>query len=218
MALNEHDNTRQYTKYKRHVNESNERVDASTVNALQEDLNIQQKETNEVKDKAFEERIYTIFNNNLYANAMFVDYYKTGEYLNLNESLAVQLDYNKSQLSLKPDKMFGTAISTTIYSVHGEDIEINDFFLITNEYVPQGASIKYYLQTFTGERWPILPNALKLPLHLTENLKYGFKVVIEMKANALQESPVLNGYAILYWDAQVEKNYGMTNPDLMRFP
>ena len=56
MALNEHDNTRQYTKYKRHVNESNERVDASTVNALQEDLNIQQKETNEVKDKAFEER------------------------------------------------------------------------------------------------------------------------------------------------------------------
>ena len=27
-----------------------------------------------------------------------------------------------------------------------------------------------------------------------------------------------NGYGILYWDAQVEANYGLTNPDLMRFP
>ena len=28
----------------------------------------------------------------------------------------------------------------------------------------------------------------------------------------------LNGYAILYWDAKVEEAYGLTNPDLMRFP
>ena len=87
MALNDHNSTRQYTKYKRHVNESHERVDASTVNTLQDDLNVQQKETNEVKDTAFEERVYTIFNNNLYVNAMFVDYFKSGEYINLNESV-----------------------------------------------------------------------------------------------------------------------------------
>jgi len=112
----------------------------------------------------------------------------------------------------------GTAISTVIYSVHGPEIEMNDFFLITNQNVPVGAQIKYYLETYTGERWPILPNSLKLPLHLSENIKFGFKVVIEMQANSLREKPVLNGYAILYWDAQVEANYGMTNPDLQRFP
>lgn len=218
MALNEHDNKRQYTKYKRHVNESSERVDAGTVNILQEDLNVQQQETNQVKDTAFEERVYTIFNNNLYVNAMFVDYYKTGEYLNLHESLGVQIDYNKTQLILARNSSGGYAVSTNIHSVHGEEIELNDFFLITNDYIPQGASIKYYLQTSTGERWPIQPNALKLPLHLHQNLKFGFKVIAELKANALGESPVLNGYAVLYWDAQVEKNYGMTNPDLMRFP
>lgn len=218
MALNDYDNKRQYTKYKRHVNESHERVDATTVNTLQEDINVQQKETNEVKDTAFEERIYTIFNNNLYTNAMFVDYFKTGEYVNINESSDVVVDYNTSRLSLDSEHDAGTAISTIIYSVHGQDVEMNDFFLIANESIPIGATIKYYLETYTGERWPILPNALKLPLHLTENLRYGFKVVIEMKSNSLHEAPELNGYAILYWDAKVEENYGMTNPDLQRFP
>ena len=217
MALNEYNNKRQYTKYKRHVNDSQERVDAATVNQLQQDLNVQQQETNDVKDTAFEERIYTIFNNNLYTNAMFVDYFKTGEHLNLNESNNIKIDTEKTQLTLDNSNT-GTAISTMIYSVHGTDIEMNDFFLITNENVPIGAEIKYYLETYNGERWPILPNALKLPLHLTENLNYGFKVVMEFKANALNEYPLLNGYAILYWDAKVEENYGITNPDLMRFP
>lgn len=219
MALNEHDEKRQYTRYKRHVNESHERVDATTVNRLQSDLQNQQEDTNQVKDKAFEERVYTIFNNNLFVNAMFIDCFRTGEYVNMNESESgIVLDYEKSQLTLKNESEASTAISTRIYSVHGEDVCLNDFFLIANEDIPLGAEIKYYLETFTGERWPMLPNSLKLPMHLTEDLQYGFKMVIEMRANALDEKPKLNGYAILYWDAKVEENFGMTNPDLQRFP
>jgi len=218
MALNEFDTKRQYTKYKRHVNDSHERVDAQTVNKLQDDINTQQQDTNIVKDTAFEERVYTIFDNNLFTNAMFIDSFKTGEYINMNASNGVEVDFPTTQLTIDRNNNEGTAISTVIYSVHGPEIEMNDFFLITNQNVPVGAQIKYYLETYTGERWPILPNSLKLPLHLSENIKFGFKVVIEMQANSLREKPVLNGYAILYWDAQVEANYGMTNPDLQRFP
>ena len=218
MPLQDYNKTRQYTKYKRHVDDSNEKVNAGTVNKIQSDINEQQHETNLVKDTAFEERVYTIFNNNLYTNAMFVDYYKQGQYLNLNESDNVEINFEKTQLSLKVGSKSGTAISSKIYSVHGSDVEMNDFFLITNQDVPVGAEIKYYLETNKGERWPILANALKLPLHLTENIKNGFKVVAELKSNSLGESPLLNGYAVLYWDAKVEEDYGMTNPDLQRFP
>lgn len=218
MPLQDYNKTRQYTKYKRHVDDSNEKVNAGTVNKIQSDINEQQHETNLVKDTAFEERVYTIFNNNLYTNAMFVDYYKQGKYLNLNESDNVEINFEKTQLSLKVGSKSGTAISSKIYSVHGSDVEMNDFFLITNQDVPVGAEIKYYLETNKGERWPILANALKLPLHLTENIKNGFKVVAELKSNSLGESPLLNGYAVLYWDAKVEEDYGMTNPDLKRFP
>ena len=218
MPLQDYNKTRQYTKYKRHVDDSNEKINANTVNKIQSDINEQQHETNLVKDTAFEERVYTIFNNNLYANAMFIDYYKQGQYLNLNESDNVEINFEKTQLSLKTGSKSGTAISSKIYSVHGSDVEMNDFFLITNQDVPVGAEIKYYLETNKGERWPILANALKLPLHLTENIKNGFKVVAELKSNSLGESPLLNGYAVLYWDAKVEEDYGMTNPDLKRFP
>lgn len=218
MALNEFDTKRQYTKYKRHVNDSNERVDAQTVNKIQDDINTQQQNTNTVKDTAFEERVYTIFENNLYTNAMFIDSFKTGEYINMNQSNGVVVDFPTTRLTIDKGCTHGTAISTVIYSVHGQEIDLNDFFLITNQEIPMGAQIKYYLETYTGERWPILANSLKLPLHLSENIKFGFKVVIDMQANALGEFPVLNGYAILYWDAQVEANYGMTNPDLQRFP
>ena len=218
MPLQDYNKTRQYTKYKRHVDDSNEKVNAGTINKIQSDINEQQHETNLVKDTAFEERVYTIFNNNLYTNAMFVDYYKQGQYLNLNESDNVEINFEKTQLSLKAGSKSGTAISSKIYSVHGSDVEMNDFFLITNQDVPVGAEIKYYLETNKGERWPILANALKLPLHLTENIKNGFKVVAELKSNSLGESPLLNGYAVLYWDAKVEEDYGMTNPDLQRFP
>lgn len=218
MAINEMDTTRRYTKYKRHVNDSTERIDAKDVNKIQQDINEHQEDTNIIKDTAFQERVYTIFENNLYTNAMFLDTYENGQYIDKVNSSNHVLDANLNNISLEKDKDSGIVTSIRIHSVHGEEIELNDFFLVTNQYVPTGASIKYYLKLMNGERYPISANALKTPLHLSSNIKYGFSLVAELTKNALGESPIINGYAILYWDAQVEKNYGMTNPDLQRFP
>ena len=220
MSLYDFDNKRQYTKYKRHVNDSTERIDASTVNKLQQDITIKQQNINSIKDNDFEERVYTIFNNNLYTNAMFIDYYKNGNYLDKNKSTNIIIDYPTSQLYIDPklEVNNGTAISMLTYSTYGSEVEINDFFLVANEYVPIGSSIKYYIETSTGQRYPITPNSIKLPMHLTTNLTHGFRLIAELKTNALGESPKLNGYAVLYWDAAVEEALGMTNPDLRRFP
>lgn len=218
MPMNDYNEKRQYTKYKRHVNNAHEIVSANVVNKLQDDLNTQQVETNKVKDTAFEERVYTIFDNNLYTNAMFLDALRTGEYINMTASADIVVDFEKSQVALKTGAVSGVMTSTNIFSVHGPAIQLNDFFLIADEDIPLGAEMKYFLESYNGERWPISPNALKTPLHLTQNLEYGFKVIIEIRANALGETPKLNGYAVLYWDAKVEENYGMTNPDLQRFP
>ena len=216
MTINEIDTTRRYTKYKRHTNDSSERIDAKDVNQIQKDINEHQKDTNIIKDEAFQERVYTIFENNLYTNAMFLDVYENGEYIDKVNSSNYILDSNFKNISLKEN--VGTITSIRIHSVHGEEIELNDFFLVTNEYIPTGAGIKYYLKLMNGERYPISANALKTPLHLSSNIQYGFSLVAELTKNALGESPIINGYAILYWDAQVEKNYGITNPDLQRFP
>lgn len=216
--LNELDNKRQFTKYKRHVNDSHERVNANTVNKLQLDVNKQQFDTNTIKDTQFEERVYTIFNNNLFVNSMFIDLFRTGEYINMNNSNNIVINFEKSQLTI--DKDYSNAISTSfkIASIYGDEIGINDFFLISNEYIPVGADIKYYLELYNGERYPITSNKTKTPLHLNQDLKYGFKLVTELQANNLNQKPYINGYAILYFDTKVEEMLGMTNPDLRRFP
>ena len=218
MAMNEMDTTRRYTKYKRHVNDSTERIDAQDVNQIQENINEHQEDTNIIKDTAFQERVYTIFENNLYTNAMFLDVYENGQYINKVDSSNYVLDSKLNNVYIDKDHDAGTVTSIRVHSVHGEEIELNDFFLVTNQYVPTGASIKYYLKLMNGESYPISANALKTPLHLSSNIKYGFSLVAQLTKNALGESPIINGYAILYWDAQVEKDYGMTNPDLKRFP
>ena len=218
MALYENNNKRQYTQYKRHVNDSSEKVDAKTVNALQKDINVIQKEDADIKDKAFEERVYTILENNLYCNSCSIDYFQNAEKINQAESDNICILDNTSQLSLKNIYHSGEFKSIVIHSPFGIDVAMNDFFLVTSQEVPVGASITYYLELNTGERWPIEPNKAKLPLHFTKDITNGFSLVAKLKPNQLNEYPVLNGYGVLYWDAQVEANYGLTNPDLMRFP
>lgn len=218
MAFNDFENNKQYTKYTRHVDDSKERVKAESINKIQEDVASQQHESNKIKDKAFEERVYTIFNNNLYTNAMFKDILVNGEYINLTDSSNVEFNPELQVLTLKNNALIGEMKSSLITSVHGPEIELNDFFIISNEYIPLGASIKYYIETIAGERYPITQNALKLPMHLVKSLEGGFRVIIVLSANGLEEKPYVSGYAVLYHDAQVEADYGLTNPDLQRFP
>lgn len=218
MAMYENIPKRQYTQYKRHVNDSGERIDAKTVNKIQENINVTQIDSNDIKDKTFEERVYTILENNLYCNSCTIDYFRNGEKINDNESNNINLDINKRQVQIKDASRPATFISQTIQSPHGSDIELNDFFLVVNHEIPVGSSIKYYIETYTGERWPLKANEVKLPLHLSKNITNGFTFIAELTPNQLGETPVINGYGVLYWDAQVEANYGLTNPDLMRFP
>lgn len=218
MAMYDNNSKRQYTQYKRHINDSGERINAVTINKNQNDINSIQVDNSDIKDKAFEERIYTILENNLYCNSCSIDYFKNGEKINDNESRNIMIDSKKRQLTTKELGFPGTFVSKTIQSPHGTDIELNDFFLVVDHNIPVGSSIKYYIETFSGERWPISANENKLPLHLNRNITNGFTLIAEMTPNSFDETPIINGYGILYWDAQVEANYGLTNPDLMRFP
>lgn len=217
-TMNNTDATRRYTKYSRHVNNSSERIDANDINKVQENINTNEEAINVIKDTAFQERVYTIFENNLYTNAMFIDDYQNGMYIDKPNSTNHLIDGKLRSVSVDDKKLPAIITSTKIHSVHGEEIQLNDFFLITNQTTPVGSKIKYYIELVSGERYEITANALKTPLHFSENIRFGFKLITEITPNALGESPEINGYAILYWDKKVEEDYGITNPDLKRFP
>lgn len=218
MALQDYDKTRTYTKYKRHVDESKERITAKDINKIQNDVNEQQAESNAIKDTAFEERVYTIFQNNLYANAMFLDRFKNGEHINFSLSTAsLDVDYNKHCIFTKSGTTYAEAVSLTIESVHGPGINLNDFFLVTNETIPTGAKTEWFIENVLGEMFPISPNKLKTPMHFTQDIENGFKIHVRMYTNSLGESPIINGYAVLYWDEKIEADLKANTPDLARF-
>ena len=223
-SMYEFENERAYTKFKRHVDESHERISANDINKLQTSVQKQELFENRTRDTAFQERIYTIFENNLFVNAMFVDYYENGNYVNLLECNGVSRDEEKQLVTLQPYYSQGVAASSLILSQYGPDAEMNDFLLIVNQTVPTGAAVKYFIQGHTGERWPIKENdgrsgsTVHKPMHLSENIKNGFKVIAQLTRNSLDEAPEINGFAVMYWDGEVEKQLGLTNPDLSRFP
>lgn len=218
MPMQDMDSKRQYTKYKRHVNDSSERIQAETINTIQKDTAEAQVDRSIIKDTAFQERVYTIFNNNLFVNAMFIDPIDNGNYIQMLNSNNIELNGKLHNVTLDDSTQNGRLQSCHIASVHGEEIGINDFFLVANQEVPTGAKLKYYLRLSSGQMYEIMPNELKTPLHFPENIKFGLNLVVMFEPNALNESPILNDYALLYWDEQVEKNLGLINPDLQRFP
>lgn len=211
-------NKRQYTKFKRHVNHSGERVDARDINKIQQAQNESEIALNDIRDTQFEERVYTIFNNSYFVNAMFVDYFKSFENVDQERSENIMFDVPEGVLTLQEESMSGRSSSQLIISKFGNEIALNDFILITNQSVPQGASVTYYIEPTEGGMWQIKENMTKTPLHLTMALNHGFRLVAKLECNSMGEKPVINGYAILFFDAQVEENLGMVNPDLQRFP
>lgn len=218
MALQDYNNTRRYTKYKRHVDNSEETINASDINKIQEDVVKQQLDSNSIKDTAFEERVYTIFNNNLYANAMFFDRFNNGDYVNMNKSSnTITINSQTHALTLKAGTSFGEMVSMTIESVHGAGVNLNDFFLVINEEVPIGAKTEYFIENVLGEMFPISPNKLKTPLHLSDDIEHGMRFHARLTANSRGEAPIINGYAILYWDAKIESDLKADTPDLARF-
>ena len=149
MALNDYENKKKYTKFKRHVDDSKERINAESINKIQEGISEQQVETNKIKNRAFEERVYTIFENNLYTNAMFKDTLENGEYLNMTQSSNTYFNTDELNIQLTKNSTSGEIKSTKIYSVHGPQIELNDFFLISNEYLlDENKKYKLYEKLF----------------------------------------------------------------------
>lgn len=212
----ENNTKKQYTKYTRHVNDSGERIEDQHINVIQKDLQDYQTQLNSIKDNAFMERVSTIFNNNYYANAMFVDLFENEMYINSEQSTGYTFLKQEGILKAKEDS--AVVYSTKIVSRYGANVGLNDFFIITNEKIPVGASIKYYLITTDGDKWQISSQDIRRPLHLKNDIIDGVELRIEMTKNAAGESPELNGYALLHFDRQVEENLGITNPDLRRFP
>lgn len=206
---------RVYTKFTRHIDNAKEPVSADHVNDVQSSISDAERNINRLHDEQFLDKVMFSFDNNLFVNSLFANETNDRQYTDFTLSSHIQLNENERSIYVDNVSLSGELLTTRIHSSVGGGIPLNDFFLVTDEHIPTGASIKYYLVSDNEEVFPIKPNEVK-PCHMFVRVM-DVRIKAVLTKNALGESPKVYGLSLMFFDPAVEAQYGLTNPDLRRF-
>lgn len=212
-------NINKFTHFQRHSDNAGEVIEGEDINKIQETVNKQEKINVERSETEFLNRCLFILENHFAVNSGFID-----ELEDLNNISSMQNDYQNNTFEFDFDDT-SLKISPGIDKnvIHTKEINsevdndqafLNDFLLLVDATIPQGASIEYYISTDFGD-FPIKPskeNSLKIQKSIL-----NFQLKIIMTRNSLGQSPKLFSFGILFFDIFLEKKYGLINPDLSRF-
>lgn len=165
----------------------------------------------EFGDDTFLNSVKISFDNNKYANSMFVNEIKSREYSDFY--LSENVIYNSIESCLKINDLTkdGTYYSVEKCTDETYKSKLNNFFLVVDEVIPTGCDITYYIVTDDNRNFLIKSNAAT-PLVLNVPC-YSFKLRAYLSSNKIN-TPVINGFAVLYYDEYVEKAYRLINVDL----
>lgn len=198
------------TKFQTHLNHANEPIDAQHLNLIQDAINESERQQAEIAKYKFESDALFVLSNSFTANAIqfYVHenrfgqaYYPPNGFEWNEEQQGLMLQDHLSVGSFKTDKATG----------HLHHSTLNDFTLISECYVPVGATIEYYLTTKNGGfTQKIVPNSKyssqSLPLHLKESIK-DYQLTVIMKTNQANQSPILYGMVLLFHDEAVDEHF-----------
>lgn len=165
----------------------------------------------EFGDDTFINSVKISFDNNKYVNSMFVNEIKSREYSDFY--LSENVIYNSIESCLKVNDLTKNGIYYSIEKCTDETYksELNNFFLVTDEVIPTGCDIIYDIITDDNRSFLIKSNdttplVLKVPC-------YSFKLRAHLCCNGIN-TPVINAFAVLYYDEYVHKAYRLINVDL----
>lgn len=213
------DQFRTYTKFTRHVDNAKEVISASDINKIQSAVNTGETHIIKLNANDFLQRALFAFDNNFYVNSMFADTLENLQYIDMSRSTNIL--YNEKEKSLYLGDMSDKGSVITVPMSSTNETPMNDFVLLVDEYIPVGASIKYFLSVNNIDFYPIKANDVNNPNHF--NVEYdpgsilNLILRIELTKNFAGESPRVSGYVVMYNDPVVERSYGLINPDLKRF-
>lgn len=201
------------TKFINHIDNSNEIISAKHVNELATAINQSEKRDIELADEQFRSHVFFSLESSLFANSMFMDDLKTP--YKIFKAQCTNLKYIQDESCIQvEDGSERQATFTTVKMSSQYITRIGEFAIVTDEYVPKGASIKYYISADGYSFFPIKPNISEETVLKVSGNNIFLRAVLNKNAN--YESPKLYGWAILYRDPIVDKTHGLANIDLSR--
>ena len=162
-------------------------------------------------DDVFLNSVNISFDNNKYTNAMFINQIKDKEYSDL--FLSDNIKFDSIEANIKAIDVTKNAIYYSIEKCTNEeyDSDLNHFFLIVDQTIPDGCDIIYYLITDDNRKFIIKPNNT-IPLTLVAPCK-KFKLSAKLSCNGI-DTPSINAFAVLYYDEYINSAYRLINVNL----
>ena len=162
-------------------------------------------------DDVFLNSVNISFDNNKYTNAMFVNQIKDKELSDL--FLSDNIKFDSIEANIKAIDVTKNAIYYSIEKCTNEeyDSDLNHFFLIVDQTIPDGCDIIYYLITDDNRKFIIKPNNT-IPLTLVAPCK-KFKLSAKLSCNGI-DTPSINAFAVLYYDEYINSAYRLINVNL----
>lgn len=167
----------------------------------------------EFGDNTFINSVKISFDNNEYVNSMFINEIKSKEYSDFYLSDNVVYNSIESCLKVKDLTRNGEYYSVEKCTDETYKSELNNFFLVTDEVIPTGCNITYHIVTNDDRSFLIKSNDT-VPLVLNIPC-YSFRIRAHLSSNKIN-TPVINGFAVLYYDEYVHKAYRLINVDLSK--
>jgi len=167
----------------------------------------------EFGDNTFLNSVKISFDNNKYANSMFVNEVKDREYSDFYLSDNMVYNSIESCLKVKDLTKNGVYYSTEKCTDETYKSQLNNFFLVVDEVIPTGCDIIYHIITDDNRNFLIKSNDT-VPLVLNIPC-YSFRLKANLLSNKIN-TPVINGFAVLYYDDYVQKAYRLINVDLSK--
>lgn len=148
------------------------------------------------------------FDNNEYTNSMFINEVKNTDYSDFTLSQNVVYSSIETCIKVKDLTKTGIYYSTKKCTDETYNSKLNNFFLVVDQEVPAGCNIIYYIVTDDNKTFFIKPNDTA-PLVL-KGPCYKFKLQAYLLSNKV-DTPVINGFAVLYYDEYIQNAYGLVN-------
>jgi len=168
-----------------------------------------------LRDYDFKSNALFSFQNSAYANGLYLDELDNLDQCSTTKSIDIILNGDNGCVEIKPGMMQAQLVTMRQFGEY--ETSLDDFSVMADTYIPDGASVEYYISTDDLNYVPITNDSNKPPVHFGQMRGTSFRLKVILRANAQGHSPKLFGYAVFYFDELVDYNYGMTNPDLRRF-
>lgn len=188
---------------------TNSSFGAEDFKKMQSVINSNQKEINILKDIDFEKQSLFLLENSEEMNSLYI--YKVQGYEEINRTKSKNIRFNNLKKCITGRSKDSEGILCFNPIASKEPLIVSKFQLFSDDYIPEGAKIQYFISNDGYNYTPITAN-YTLPKTLSKEGD-SISVIANLYPSPYGEMPEIYNFAIIYYNKVVDIIYGLKDHD-----